>query len=647
MIRIRLLQISAMLLLTGTLHAQVNDDLKNLFIEAESHYLFGEYELANPLYLMLNDYLPGNANIKYKIGICYINIPDERTKAIPFLEDAVKNANYDAKEELFKETRAPLDAYFYLGNAYRINDELEKAIQTYNKFKDLMGQGKEFVNSEFVDQQILACRNAQSFMEQPVPIQKINLGEDINLSSENERPAVSGDGNRLVYTAQFGESKVIYFSQKEAGEWSDPMDITAALGSEYDCTSSALNFDGTELYVYKSDNFDGNIYVSEYKDGEWKRIRKLNKKINTKYYESHASISSDNNTLYFTSNRPGGIGQLDIYKSEREEGGAWGEAENLGATINTAFNEDTPFITENDSILFFASEGHTTMGGYDILKSRYIGGQWKTPSNMGYPVNTTDEDRFFQPMKNGTEGYYSMLTGYKSKEIFHIIVKDSIAPRVLELKGTVSLEDTVRLFDQNYKVSLIDKNGDTLDMSFPNRRTGFYSFKINPGNYLISYQGKGYFTQEEQLEVLPDHPDKEVIIDVTLVADPTWSPPETETLPEIFERIDLAAIPTIEEADSSTLVTNLVVRDMDYEGEGEELLYYTVQIMALYNPVDVSYFKYIGNVTVVYNEEDQFYRYTTGRFPSEEKAEEWRQELILRGYPEQIFIKKVFKGKSE
>lgn len=646
--KVRLLNIILFITMPLNMMAQVNNELKELFVEAESHYLFGEYKLANPLYLMLNDYLPENANIKYKIGNCYINIADEKSKAIPYLEEAVKNVDYNAKEELFKETRAPLYAYFALGQAYQINNELEKAIQTYNKFKELMSQGQGLINAEFVDQQILACRNAMTLMENPKTLNMINLGEDINLSSININPAVSGNGNSLVYTVSFGEDYMIYFSQREAGKWTSPININAALGceKENDCTSSALNYDGTELYLWKSDGYVGNIYVSKLENGEWKKIEKLNRNINTKYYESHASISKDNNTLYFTSNRPGGLGQLDVYKSTRDEDGEWGPAENLGSTINTAFNEDTPFICENDSILFFASEGHTSMGGYDIFKSIFLGEQWKTPSNLGYPVNTTDNDRFFQPIKNGQTGYYSMLTGYKSKEIFQINIEETVQKRVLELKGYVSLQDTIRPFDERFKVSMINDEGDTIDLSYPNRRTGFYSFKFNPGNYLIVYEGEGYLTQEEQLEILPDHPDNEILIDVELVVDPHWEPAVVEELPEVFEQIDLSAIPTIDQADSSTLITNLIVRDVDYQGD-ESILYYTVQIMALYNPVDISYFKYINDVVVVYNKDDLFYRYTTGRFDTEEAAEEWRTELIRRGYPEEIFIKKVYAGERE
>ena len=149
-----------------------------------------------------------------------------------------------------------------------------------------------------------------------------------------------------------------------------------------------FEYDGTILYLYKTDNFDGNIYSAEYVNGNWTPIKKLNKNINTKFYESHAAISSDGKKLYFTSNRDGGYGGLDIYVSEKDASGDWGPAINLGNTINTPYNEDTPFITLNDSLLYFSSEGHNGMGGYDIFRSDKSEAGWNAPENLGFPVNS-------------------------------------------------------------------------------------------------------------------------------------------------------------------------------------------------------------------------------------------------------------------
>ena len=257
-------------------------------------------------------------------------------------------------------------------------------------------------------------------------------------------------------------------SQKDKRQWQPPVEINSQLNTGDVCSSCPLNSDGTLLFLYKTDNFDGNIYTSKYIDGSWTPIKKLNKNINTKYYESHASITQDGKRLYFTSNRDGGYGGLDIYVSEKDVCDNWGPAVNLGASVNTIYNEDTPFITLNDSILYFASEGHSGMGGFDIYRSRGNGKAWGTPENLGFPINTTDDDRFFQPFNNDENGFYSIDTDYKKKEIFYITLTNQRLNRVYELSGKYSLKDSIAEFNENNAIYLIDKvSGDTIDTGYP------------------------------------------------------------------------------------------------------------------------------------------------------------------------------------
>jgi len=621
-----------------------DSELREIFTKAEDHYLFNEYELANPLYLILNDY-SGNANISYKIGNCYLNIEDEKKKAIPFLEQAITNYSYDANENDFREQRAPLDAFFSLATAYRINNEFEKALSTYSKIKDLLPEKGKLENEDFIDQQINACRNAIKFIEEEVPITRENLGPEINIGSINSHAVISGDGNTMVFTEQRGLENTIYFVRKERGEWLDPVDITTQLGDARDCNSSSLSFDGTLLYLYKDDNYDGNIYTSSYANSSWSRIHKLNRNINTRYFESHACESADGSKLYFSSNRDGGEGGLDIYVSELDENGEWGEAKNLGTSINTPFNEDTPFITLNDSSLFFSSEGHASMGGYDIFESKLIGGIWKTPANLGYPLNTSDNDLFFQPVNNGANGYYSCSSGfYKERHIFYITIGGrELEPRMFEIKGIVSLSDTLLEFTDDFRINLLNTAAeDTIDVGYPNKSTGFYSFFVKGDEYRLIYEGKGYLTDTVDIALYEDHPDDEEVIDVTLEPDENYI-----EIPEIVEKLDYSQVQVVEAIDSSILVTNLIVKDVsDSDSTNVDVLYYTVQVMALYNPVDVSFFRNT-DVTVLYNSDDRFYRYTTGQFNNKEDAYRRRDQLIQLGYPEEIFVKTVFRGLQE
>lgn len=633
-----LLQLIALVWFSFTANAQSKTEMKKIFAEAESCILFEEYELANPLYLLLEK--PDNYNIKYKIGTCYLNIPGEKAKAIPYLESAVKNSSYDSKITSFKEKRAPLDAYFFLAKAYMINNELEKAVNTFNTFKKLANETQEkggMRNLTYIDQQIEACNNALNNQEDPFRISKKRLSPDFSQGSLNENPAVSFDGNTIVYTERRGIINAIMFSKKIRGRWQPPVEINSQLIAGDDCSSCSLNSDGTLLFLYKTDNFDGNIYSAEFVDGAWTPIKKLNKNINTRFYESHASISPDGKKLYFTSNMEGGNGGLDIYLSEKDVSGDWGPAINLGKTINTVYNEDTPFITINDSLLYFSSEGHSGMGGYDIFSSSGKGTSWKTPENMGFPINSTDDDRFFQPFNNDENGFYSITTGYKKKEIFYITLTNFRLNRIYELTGNYSLKDTTVIFDEKNVIYLIDRtSGDTLETGYPDPNTGKYNFIVPPGKFRLIYTAPDYFKQKIDTSIVMNSPVRVINLEDIIL---------DKHQPVTYEKLDLSDIPVVDKIDSSILERNLRVYDItENDKQDTTILYYTVQVMALYNPADISYFRYVSDIKVFYNEADLFYRYTTGIFTNKDEAYAHRDNLINKGYPDDLFIKKVARG---
>ena len=641
--------ILALVLFSVDASAQSSEEMKKIFSQAESYYPYEEYDLANQLYLLLET--PDNMNIKYKIGTCYLNISGEKEKSIIYLEQAVTTASYDSKTETFKETKAPLDAYFFLAKAYMINDSLDKALRTFQIFSKLASETKSkggMKNLEYIDQQIQACKNAIQYKANPVIFNKTSLGSNFRMGSINENAAVSFDGNTMVYTERRGSVNAIFYSKKEYGKWPPPIEITAELSAGEDCSTCSLNSDGTELFLYKTDNYDGAIYSSSFADGAWTRIKKLGKNINTKYYESHASISADGKKLYFTSNRPGGQGNLDIYVSEMTPSGDWGTAENLGAAINTPFNEDTPFITKNDSVLYFSSEGHSSMGGFDNFMTKRSGAGWKEPANLGFPLNTTDDDKFYQPANNGLNAYYTFTTDYKKRDIFYLGIGSSEPLKYYEIKGILNPTDITTNLTKN--IHLFNRTtGDTLDIGYSNKYTGLYSFSVLPGKFRLVYSARGYFSQTIDTTIITDNPTPGINLDVTLKMDSSYLKPVLpikKIVPDtiIYAKINLAIIPTVSAIDSNILIKNMHVNDVsDKNVNDSDILYFTVQVIALHNSIDVSYFKYITDMSVLYNDSDKFYRYTSGKFPNREEAFKWRLELIRKGYPEEIFIKKVSK----
>jgi outer membrane protein OmpA-like peptidoglycan-associated protein len=419
----KVFMLSLILVSTLNLSGQTMDksELKEYFLDAE--YFFAGEEYVDALYDYTELYNNGyseNTNINYRIGICYINIPGQKDKSIPFLSKATVNTTPKYKIGSFKETRAPIDAWLFLGNAYRINNQLDKAIEAYNKYKTLARSTDEI---KYADQQIAATQIAINYMNNPLNIRKTNLGSPVNDNSSNYKAVVSGDGKSLVYMNELPFYDAVYFSKFVNNAWAEPVNITPQIQSDGDQYVSCLSYDGLTLYLTKEGNFDSDILVSKYENEKWSKSTPLGGNINTKYWESHASISRDGKTLYFTSNRKGGPGSMDIYKTVLEKTGLWSDPLPLSKKINTTLNEDTPFITDNDSLLFFSSQGHITMGGYDIQRSRLLAsGEWSDPENLKYPINTTDDDLFYFPWHNGQVGYISLFekNGLGKEDIYAI-----------------------------------------------------------------------------------------------------------------------------------------------------------------------------------------------------------------------------------
>ena len=473
----------ALLLGIGSVIAQSRREDRNNFFEAESWILFEAYRDALPLYQSLLRIYPDNANYKYRIGQCYLNISGEKDKAIGYLEEAVKNMNPRYREGNFNETSAPYDALYYLANAYHVSNQLDKAIETYKRFKENLNT--HIYDTAIVNLQIQSCHNAKELMNKPHYIRAKNLGNNINGSNSEFNPVVSNNEDIIVFMRREAFYDAIFYSTKVNGQWTAPLNMNEMLRVDGNLFPTSLSSDGKTLYLYSSANYDGDIFTSKFENGIWTPIVKLNPNINTRYWESHATVSHDDKKLYFTSNRKGGYGGLDIYVSTRDANGDWGVASNLGETINTPYNEESPFLTKDDKMLFFSSIGHRNMGGYDVFNSTLLeNGKWSEPVNVGYPVNTTDDDVFYKPI-NEFAAYYSLnrAGGFGKEDIYRIEIFNDNNPRRFYVSGTVNdSQGTV-------KVSFI-KTADskTIQVS-SNPETGRFEARELPhGNYTVTFE---------------------------------------------------------------------------------------------------------------------------------------------------------------
>ncbi len=500
------------------LNAQEND-YRARFTDAEYYFMFQDFQEALPLYLVALKEKPNNANLHYRIGLCYLSIPGLKYKAVTYLETAIQQINPSYQEGSYKEEGAPNDAYFHLGEAYRIQEQFDKAIASYKTFRDLLDT-RDVYSLDFVNQQIKSCERAKEMVENTLEVEMDRIplfGTDKYISFASR----SYDGNHILLTVQEKFYDAIYmFSKKDNGEWGPPLNITLDLAVEGELYTTALNHDGTELFLFKNDRGVGNIYSSKKVDGKWQQVQKLGRSINSRRWETYASVSPDGNTLYFSSNQRGGEGGLDLYYSKKQPDGDWGRAENLGKAINTPYNEESPHLSADGNRLYFISQGHNSMGGYDIFYSERIGeNEWSVPTNMGYPINTSDDDMTYYPLSENT----GMLTkAEKGNANVRRLYKVKILPQPHEVNvdivGNISLANNYEIESSRFTVSLVDaETKDTLESVNPAEKTGRFSLSSNAGSFRIVVKGEGYTPVSKSVVIPVTYSQSEYPVEFTLV----------------------------------------------------------------------------------------------------------------------------------
>ena len=411
--------------LSLTLLSQEVKNMQESFLEAEYFFMYQDYSDALPTYLQLYDKMPEGANLAFRIGVCYLNIAGKKNLSVKYLEAASKNISAKHKEGTITQVAAPYDALYELGNAYRINYQFDKAKEAYMKYEEtLLPDDKENIN--FITHEIKVCDNAKTLIAKPVDFTLENMGTLFNDEKSNFNPVISADGKSFAFMVSLKFYDAIMFSKLVNGKWSAPVNISPDLQTDGDVYISCLSSDGKMLFFSISDRFNSDLYYSTFDGTKWSKAIRLNKNINTKAWESHAFISEDGNSLVFASDRPGGHGGLDIYISKKVNDD-WGPAVNIGPEINTPFNEDRPFLINNGKTLFFASQDHNNIGGYDIFRSdMQPNGLWSSPQNLGYPLNTPDDNIFFMPVGNGKSGYISIYKdneGFGKEDIYKVTFK--------------------------------------------------------------------------------------------------------------------------------------------------------------------------------------------------------------------------------
>ncbi len=437
------------------------EDTDKLFDDGEFFYSTGEYKEAAFLFAKLVNMDPENANYNYLAGASFLKVKGEERKAIPYLEKAVENTTLKYKDRNPNIHRAPWHAWFFLGNAYRINNQLDEALDAYTRFMDLRDFEKKY-NLRIVQNELKAVERAKIIQDSPLNLIREKISLAVDDGTTTFRPVVSINENSMVFMKSLKFYDAIMYTWKIDGQWVEPVNITPQVGSDGDMVPSALSADGTELLLVKtSESGDGDIYLSRLNGQTWSKAGKMNKNVNTTKNEAHASFSPDGKSLILSSDRHGGFGGLDLYILKKTTDGEWGDPVNLGPVINTPEDETSAFLVEGGKILYFSSRGHFNMGGYDIFYSnRKTDDSWGETKNIGFPLNTTNDNDFFQPVKSGKTGYIALF-GQKETDRVEEIYRIKILP--LTEPATV----TKSIFNDSFSIILSEEeNGENITVKY-------------------------------------------------------------------------------------------------------------------------------------------------------------------------------------
>jgi len=481
-------------ILTGQLQAQFKSydkEQKNQFLEAESFFQYGDYLSALKIYEKLEPASENFPEFHYYMGTSYFNL----------------KRFSESKEHLEIGSEYNKDALYRLAKVQLHNKDLRGARKTLMTYDTLLSSLKEpAYTKDDVEYMMNKIYTAAELMRNPDVVNIINLGPNVNSKDAEYGPLISSDETILIYTARrISENNgmdptgqpfedIYYCNRNDKGNWSEGQLIPGEVNTPKHDAAVGLSPGGDRLFIYRSheNNVGGDIYETDLRDDKWTiPIRMPDEINNMQTIEPSASLSLDGRTFYFSSNRDGGYGGFDIYRVVMLPNGKWSEPTNLGPNVNTKYNDDGPFIHPDGKTLYFSSEGHKNMGGYDIFKSVLEDEAWSKPVNLGFPTNTTKDDVYYVISANEQHAYYSSDKegGFGDQDIYKIdYLERSLRSSVI--RGTV-VDGMGKPLRADISVVEIE-SGELSGVYVSNEKDGEFIFLVNPN---VLY------------EVLIEHPD--------------------------------------------------------------------------------------------------------------------------------------------
>jgi len=385
----------------------------------------GTFPSALEHYLRANKYNSDCAQLNYKIGVCYL-ATDKFYYATEYLEKAY-----------LKDNNVTRDIHYMLARAYHLNLDFENAIENYKAYYSSFSV-KELEKFEVgVDNYIKQCKYGKDLVNKPVRVIINNLGDRVNSEYDDYNPVLHPNQDKLYFTSRRETEKKekrleadnkyfenVFVSEQAGDLWRKAKMVENKLDSKNNVALLAISPDANKIYLYNGEENGGDIMVSELKNGIWKSPKSISGKLLSKSKETTIAFNPEGNEIFVVSNMDGSIGGMDIFYSKLNDKEKWSEPTNMGAAINTIYDEEGVYWHPKEDKLYFSSQGHNSMGGFDVFMiERDENGMWSSPVNLGYPINTPNDDIFFKMDEHNKHAYYSSVrdNGFGGKDLYKVI----------------------------------------------------------------------------------------------------------------------------------------------------------------------------------------------------------------------------------
>jgi outer membrane protein OmpA-like peptidoglycan-associated protein len=489
---------SSLVGLSQGLHTSSNKALK-IYKEGVSAYDYLDYYKAE------NDFKAA-LSIDKKFYEAHMMLGDLLAKESKYKE---ASENYEAAIKIDSLFFKPV--FFNLANAEMMSGNYLNALIHFNVYQAQEGMSAK--NKIIAAKSIKSCEFAVNAMKNPVPFNPVSVGSGINTNDDEYWPSITADGQTLMFTRQPNISnnpdfkgvvqEDFYISYFVNNVWQKAFNAGAPLNTIQNEGAQTLSSDGSYMYFTACNRPDGlgncDLYFSAFNNGKWSEPYNLGAPVNTNHWESTPSISADGKTLFFSSSRPGGYGGKDIWLTRLNDKNKWTEPVNLGSVINTEGDEMSPFIHFDGKTLYFASDGRVGMGGFDLFVSRMKDDStWTEPQNLGYPINTFNDEMGLIIESGGQKAYYSSIRDKsRGKDIFSFNLYEAVRPNpVSYIKGKVYDKMTGRLLKAEYE--LINLSTGKIIIKNVTDDTGNFLVCLPSGyNYGINVSKPGYLFYSE------------------------------------------------------------------------------------------------------------------------------------------------------